>query len=105
MDEFEMMRDPELYDSIEYPEGTKVIRRIHNQEESVKLYQLPDGRIIDSYDDEIGNIDDENIEDKLDEYEEDWRNSHWDRSDYADYYGCNEDEVDDCMDDDIKDWF
>lgn len=100
---FEM--DPELNDCLEYPKGTKVIRRISNQETSVKLYQFPDGRIVDSYDDVIGHIDDENIEDVLEEYEEDWRNSHWDKSDYADYYGCDEDEVDDYMDDDIKGWF
>lgn len=97
-------QDPELFD-IEFPRGTKVIRRISNQEKTCKIYQLPNGRIIDSYDNEIGNADDEDIEDKLEDYEDSWRSSNWDRSDYADYYGCDEEDVDDCIDDDIKDWY
>lgn len=96
--------DPELFD-IEFPKGTKVIRRISNQEEMCKIYQLPNGRIIDSYDNEIGNANDEDIEDKLEDYEDSWHSSHWDRSDYADYYGCDEEDVDDCIDDDIKGLF
>lgn len=31
-----------------------------------------------------------------------WRESNWSRSDWANFYGCDERDVDDCIDDDDR---
>ena len=85
--------------------GARLIKTISNGEESVEIYQFENGEIRSSDDCFSANINDESFEDELDEFEEGWRETHWNRSDWADYYGCDEDEVDDAMDDDIKDWY
>ena len=85
----------------------KVLRTFHNDEESVNVVLLNNGDVVsddEENDDYIGDINDSEIEDKIDEFGETWRETHWDKSDWADYYGCDEDEVDDAMDDDWRDF-
>ena len=77
-------------------------RTISNGEESVNIYKRPDGELISDEGTSFGNINDDEIDDKLDSFESEWRETHWSKSDWADYYGCDESQVDDCMDDDIK---
>ena len=48
--------------------------------------------------------DDEEYQDKIDEHKEEWHEVNWSTEDWADYYGCDEDDVEDAMDDDMKDW-
>jgi hypothetical protein len=50
-------------------------------------------------------VNNDSFDDALEEFECGWREVHWNRSDWADWYGCDEDEVDDVIDDDIKDWY
>ena len=84
--------------------GGKVIKIISNGEESVYIYQFENGDVRSSDGNFLSNVNDDSFDDALEEFECGWREVHWNRSDWADYYGCDEDEVDDCMDDDIKDW-
>ena len=80
-------------------------RIISNGEESVNIYQKQDGELISDEGDSFGNVNDDGIDDRLDSFESEWRETHWNKSDWADYYGCDENQVDDCMDDDIKDCY
>jgi hypothetical protein len=86
-------------------DGT-LIRNISNGEESVNIIRKCND---DVYADEdnfyIGNMNDDDIEDKIDDYVEGWRETHWNRSDWADYYGVDEDDLDDAMDDDMRDYY
>ena len=84
--------------------GGKVLRHISNGETSVNVVLHGNDVVSDEDDYYIGDINDEDIEDKIDEFAESWREVNWNRSDWADYYGCNEDDVEDCMDDDMRDW-
>lgn len=47
---------------------------------------------------------DPDYQDKIDDYKESWLEVNWTQDDWADYYGCDRDEVDDVMDDDMGDW-
>ena len=85
--------------------NSKVIKIISNGEESVYIYQFENGDVRSSDGNFFGNINDDCFDDALEEFECGWREVHWNHSDWADWYGCDEDEVDDCMDDDIKDWY
>lgn len=85
--------------------NSKLIKTISNGEESVGIYQLENGDVRSSDGNFFSNINDDSFDDVLEEFECGWREVHWNRSDWADYYGCDEDEVDDVMDDDIKDWY
>ena len=90
-------------DIFEY--GGKIIRHIHKGEHSVNVIRKNNGEVIASNGHFIGYFDDEEIEDKIDEFEEGWREITWTDDDWADYYGCSIDQVQDCMDDDIKDLY
>ena len=83
----------------------KVIKIISNGEESVYIYRFENGDVRSSDGNFFLNINDDSFDDALEEFECGWREVHWNRSDWADYYGCDEDEIDDVMDDDIKDWY
>ena len=85
--------------------NSKLIKTISNGEESVGIYQLENGDVRSSDGNFFSNINDDSFDDVLEEFECGRREVHWNRSDWADYYGCDEDEVDDVMDDDIKDWY
>lgn len=85
--------------------NSKLIKTISNGEESVGIYQLENGDVRSSDGNFFLNINDDSFDDALEEFECGWREVHWNRLDWADYYGCDEDEVDDVMDDDIKDWY
>ncbi|MBP5422599.1 MAG: hypothetical protein J6Y78_09180 [Paludibacteraceae bacterium] len=52
----------------------------------------------------ICDANDPDYQDKIDEYKDSWLEVNWTQSDWAEYYGCDEDEVDDVMDDDMGDW-
>ena len=82
----------------------ELIKTISNGEESVLIYRFPNGEVRSSDGYFFSNINDDSFEDALEEFECGWREIHWNRSDWADYYGCDEDQLDDVMDDDIKDW-
>ena len=84
--------------------NSKLIKTISNGEESVGIYQLENGDVRSSDGNFFANVNDDSFDDALDEFECEWREMHWNHSDWADYYGCDEDEVDDCMHDDFKDW-
>lgn len=81
-------------------ETNPIIDRVSNNEESAYFVKKEDG-IYCSDGSFICDVDDEERQDKIDEYKEGWRETHWDNSDWADYYGCDEDDVEDCMDDDL----
>ena len=49
----------------------------------------------------VTNINNPDYEDELDDYEEGWRETNWSQKDWGDYYGVDEDEVEDAMDDDL----
>ena len=68
----------------------KVIKTISNGEESVGIYQLENGDVRSSDGNFLSNINDDSFDDALEEFECGWREVHWNRSDWADYYGCNE---------------
>lgn len=85
--------------------GCTVIKTISNKDTSVRIVKRADNEVYSDDGIYIGNAEDEDFEDKLYDFEEDWHNANWDNSDLADWYGCDEDEVEDAMDDDIKDWF
>ena len=82
----------------------ELIRHISNGETSVNIVKRGNDIVCDENNHYICDINDEEIEDKIDEFEEEWREVNWNRSDWADWYGCDEDQVDDCMDDDWKDF-
>jgi len=82
----------------------ELIKTISNGEESVLIYRFPNGEVRSSDGYFFSNINDDSFEDALEEFECGWREIHWNRSDWADYYGCDEDQLDDAMDDDMKDW-
>jgi hypothetical protein len=85
--------------------GGKLIKTISNGEESVYIYELENGDVQSSDGNFFSNVNDDSFDDALEEFECGWREVHWNREDWADWYGCDEDEVDDVMDDDIKDWY
>ena len=78
-------------------------KTIRNGEVSTTLEKDQNGDIWDE-DTYVTNINNPDFEDELDEYEEGWKEVNWSRSDWADYYGCDEEDVDDCMDDDMRDY-
>lgn len=82
----------------------ELIRHISNGETSVNIVKRGNDVVCDEDNHYICDINDEEIEDKIDEFAEEWREVNWNRSDWADWYGCDEDQVDDCMDDDWKDF-
>ena len=84
--------------------GGKVLRHISNGETSVNIVLHGKDVVSDEDNYYIGDINDEDIEDKIDEFAEGWREVNWNRSDWAYYYGCDEEDVEDCMNDDIRDW-
>ena len=84
-------------------DGT-VIKHISNGEDSVNIIQKENGDIVSDENDYIGNINDLDIDDKISFYEDEWREVNWNRSDWADWFGCDEEDVEDCMDNDMRDW-
>ena len=86
-------------------ENAKRIKTISNGEESVYIYKNKNGDVHSSDGCFHSNINFDEFEDALDEFECGWRETHWNTSDWADWYGCDEEEVEDCMDDDMKGWY
>lgn len=82
----------------------KLIKTISNGEDSVRIYEKENGDVYSTDGDFHSNSHNDDFQDELDTYEEEWREVNWNTSDWADYYGCNESDVQDCMDDDMKDW-
>ena len=69
------------------------------------IRRLDNGDVVDEEGTYIGNSNDDDIEDKIDEYAEEWREVNWNTQDWAEHYGCSEDEVEDAMLDDCAwDW-
>jgi hypothetical protein len=99
--------DESYEDNFDLEFNGSIIRHTSNGEESVNIYRKDNGDVM-SDDDEcseyIGNINDEDIEDKIDEFEFGWRETHWNRSDWADHYGVDEEDLDDAIDDDMRDY-
>lgn len=85
-------------------ETNEIIDRISNGEESAYFVKKEDG-IYCSDGTFICDKDDEEFQDKIDEYKESWREVNWSQSDWADYYGCDEEDVEDCMDDDLRGFY
>ena len=82
----------------------KVITTFSNGENSIDILLLRNGDVISSDNDYICDINDNHVESKIEEFGYGWRQVHWNRKDYADWYNCDEDEVEDFMDDDLRDW-
>jgi hypothetical protein len=80
--------------------GAKLIKTISNGEKSVRIYQFADGSVSSSDGNFSSNINDESFEDALEEFEEGWREINLNTRDWADRYGCDDDEVQDFMDSD-----
>ena len=93
-----------LFDEFDDEFNGIVLRHISNGETSVNIVRHGNDVVSDEDDYYIGDINDEDIEDKIDEFAEGWREVNWNRSDWADHYGCDEEDVEDCMDDDMRDW-
>lgn len=66
------------------------------------LYERDNGDIVDSEGEVIANKNDDDFDERMDDYDESWRESNWSRSDWANFYGCDERDVEDCMDDDDR---
>lgn len=90
--------DFDCYDDFDANKDS-VLKVISNGEESVCIYKKDNGEVYSSDGHFFSNINHDDFEDALDEFECGWREVHWNHSDWADYYGCNENEVDDYMDD------
>jgi len=77
----------------------KLIKTLKKGTYHCSVYLTSDGKVVT----ESGEIisEDTDYEDDLSDFESNWNMSHWDNSDYASYYGCNKDEVQDFADDDI----
>lgn len=82
-----------------YDDGEAYITLI-NGEIRETLYERDNGDIVNSEGEVIANKNDDDFDEKMDDYDESWRESNWSRSDWANFYGCDERDVDDCMDDD-----
>lgn len=77
-------------------------KKISNGEESVILYKNNKGDVHSDEENEdsyIGNVNDNDFDDKLEEFEEEWNEIHWTTQDYADHFGCEVNEVEDVMQD------
>lgn len=81
-----------------------LIRHVTNGETSVNIVRHGNDVVCDEDDFYIGDINDEDIKDKIDEFAEEWQEINWNTSDWAEYYGCDEEDVEDCMDDDMRDF-
>lgn len=55
---------------------------------------------IDDYDFIANSQTDDDYQFKVDAYVETWLDTHWDDDDFADYYGCSKDELEEVMEDD-----
>ena len=84
-------------------ETDEIIDRVSNGEDSDYFVRKEDG-IYCSDGTFICDNDDEEYQDKIDEHKEEWRECNWSTEDYADYYGVDPEDVDDAMDNDMKDW-
>lgn len=73
------------------------IKVISNDRAYTRLYYLDDGSVYDSDDTYICNMNDEDYEDKITEYENNWYENNLSSRDYSNMLNCNEDDVDDCM--------
>lgn len=82
----------------------KVIKTISNGEHSVSIYQKEDGRVFSSDNNFFSNINNDDFDDALEEFECGWRETHWNTSDWADWYGCDEKDLADAMDNDMRDY-
>ena len=94
----------DLYDDDDMYDGT-LIDKVSNGETSVNIIRKNNGDIVSSNGRFICNSDDEDMEDLIDDFKNSWRETHWNTNDWADWYGCKPNQVQDCMDDDIKDWY
>ena len=90
-----------LFDKFDEEFNGDVIKTISNGETSMIIRRLDNGDVVDEDKNYIGNIEDDDIEDKIDEYAEEWHEVNWNTSDWADHYGCDESEVEDYMMDDF----
>lgn len=81
----------------------KLIKTISDGEEIVYIYQDKNGDVRSSDGNFFANINDNYFDDALEEFECGWREVHWNHYQSYSYVDC--DEVDDYMDDDIKDWY
>lgn len=84
-----------------YDDGAAYITLI-NGEIRETLYERDNGDIVNSEGEVIANKNDDDFDDKMDDYDEGWRESNWSRSDWANFYSCDERDVEDCMDDDDR---
>lgn len=82
----------------------KVFKTLHNQKVSETLYEMPDGDIVNSKNFVIANRNDADFRDKVDDFVDEWLEVNWSQKDQADWYGCDEDGVDDVIDGDSYDF-
>ena len=79
----------------------EVVKRISNGEVSVCVVRRSDGSLWANDDycfAEAGEYDDEDY--AIEQFEFGWRETHWNSSDWADYYGCDPSELSDYFDSD-----
>ena len=93
-----------LFDEFDEEFSGDVLRHVSNGEISVNIIKRGNDVVSDDDGSYIGDINDEEIEDKIDDFVAEWREVNWNRSDWADWLGCDEEDVDDCLDDDMRDW-
>ena len=72
----------------------KILRRFHNGEHHGSVVLEDDGKVYGSNNIYICDYDDEERDDKIEEYIDNWYESHWSQKDWADYYGCDESDLD-----------
>ena len=82
--------------------GGKLIKTISNGEESVLIYRFPNGEVRSSDGFFFSNVNDDSFEDALEEFECGWREIHWNKKNWSDWYDCEETQVEDAMDDDLR---
>lgn len=92
------------FDDFDDYEGLEVLKHISNSENSVDIIRKENDDVVTDEGYIIGSMNDTDIDDKIEEFAESWREVHWNRSDWADWYGCDEDDLDDAMDNDMRDY-
>lgn len=71
----------------------RVLKRLHNGDHYGQITLGDDNKVYDPYNRVICDYDDPDMEEKIDEYVDGWYDTHWSSKDYADYYRCDESDL------------
>lgn len=86
---------PDFDENPEY----SVYKTLSKGDKHCTLYRNKDGMVYSDNGCFIGNLNNDDWEDSLEVFIDGWYEVTWDSSDYADYFGCDEEDVNECLDD------